>query len=325
MFVKKMKKILVLDDYLPVRKIIETKLKNFKLIFKKFDSQKELNKYLKKQKFFGIYSTFGFSLNQEALKFLKESLKYIVSPTTGTEHIDLNYCKNHEIKVLTLKNENSFLKDISATAELTWALLLGLAKNLRRFSNDVISKKNWKRNSYLNHDLSGNTIGIIGYGRIGKLIAKYARAFQMKIFVYEKNIKKRKKLKNIEFSSIQKALKCKYVTIHIPLENNHNFFSKKLLKYVGKDTFIINTSRGNIFDEKNLIKLIKSKSLKGFAFDVLPNDVLWKNKISKKYDFLKKNKNSNFIITPHIGGNTLESRIKTTNFMINKFLKYIRN
>ena len=320
-----MRKILILDDYLLVRKIIKSRLINFKLDFKDFNNQKELNKYLKKKKFFAIYSTFGFNFNQNSLKFMKDSLKFIISPTTGTEHIDLNYCKKNKIKVVTLKNEFFFLKDVSATAELTWALILALAKNLRRFSNDVIYKKYWKRNSYLNHDLKGNTLGIIGYGRIGKLITKYAKVFGMKILVYEKNIKKRKKLRQVEFTSIKNTLKCKFLTIHIPLENNHNFFSHKLLKYISKDTYIINTSRGNIFNEKNLINLIKSKSFKGFGFDVLPNDVLWKNKIPKKYDFLKKIENSNFIITPHIGGNTIESRIKTTNFIINKFLRQIRN
>ena len=317
-------KILILDDYIPVREIIKSKLKNYNLVFKNFNNQKQLNNYLKKENFFAIYSTFGFSLNQNSLKFLKKKLSYIISPTTGTEHIDLKYCKNQNIKVLTLKNETNFLKDVSATAELTWCLILALSKNLYRFSYDVIHKKEWKRNSYLNHDLKGNTLGIIGYGRIGKLIAKYAKAFGMKILIYEKDVNKRKTSKYIKFCSIKKILKCKFVSIHIPLENNYNFLSKNLLKYVDKNTYIINTSRGNIFDEKNLINFIKSKSLKGFAFDVLPSDVLWKNKLPKKYNFLKKN-NLNYIITPHIGGNTIESRSKTTNFIINKFLKNIRN
>ena len=65
---------------------------------------------------------------------------------------------------------------------------------------------------------------------------------------------------------------------------------------------------------------MKSKSVKGFGFDVLPSDVVWKNKIPSKYNFLKKLK-GNFYVTPHIGGNSIESRIKTTLFMIQKFQK----
>ena len=187
-------------------------------------------------------------------------------------------------------------------------------------TEDVVQKGHWNRNEYINHDLKGNSLGIIGYGRIGKIISNYAKAFDMKIFVYEKNVKKRISSKFIKFVSLKKALSCKFITIHIPLEKNYNFLSKKILNQISKDSYVINTSRGDIFDEKGLINLIKSKSLNGFAFDVLPSDVIWKNKISKKYKFLKK-MNYNFFITPHIGGNTVESRSKTTIFMIKKFLK----
>jgi len=319
-YLKKMKnKILILDDYLPVKKIIIKKLKKYKLVFKNFESQKKLNNYLKRNSFYAIYSAFGYKLDENSLQNLEDSLNFIISPTTGTEHIDLDYCKKKKIKVLTLKKEEKFLKDITATAELTWSLILGLAKNLNRFSSDVINKKAWNRNSYLNHDLKGNSLGIIGYGRIGRIISKYAKAFGMKIFVYEKNKQKRKNSKYVNFVSLKKVLTCKFITIHIALDKNYNFLSKKLLGYIGKESYIINTSRGDIFNENYLLKSIKSNSFKGFGFDVLPSDVLWKNKISSKYNFLKKIK-TNFFITPHIGGNTLESRTKTTLFMIKKFL-----
>ena len=100
------------------------------------------------------------------------------------------------------------------------------------------------------------------------------------------------------------------------------FFQKEYLINL-KSTFLINTSRG-IFLMSHLINFIKSKSIKGFGFDVLPSDVVWKSKIPKKYFFLKKLK-SNFYITPHIGGNSIESRNKTTLFMIQKFLRTQEN
>lgn len=314
------RKILVLDDYKPIKKIFIKNLKGFKLIFKTFKNQTELNKYLKKNYFFAIYTSFGYMLGNKNLENISQNLKFIISPTTGTDHIDIEYCKNKNIKILTLKNEKEFLKNITATAELTWGLIIGLAKNLSRFTEDVVQKGHWNRNEYINHDLKGNSLGIIGYGRIGKIISNYAKAFDMKIFVYEKNVKKRISSKFIKFVSLKKALSCKFITIHIPLEKNYNFLSKKILNQISKDSYVINTSRGDIFDEKGLINFIKSKSSNGFAFDVLPSDVIWKNKISKKYKFLKK-MNYNFFITPHIGGNTVESRSKTTIFMIKKFLK----
>tara|TARA_B100000242_G_C43028528_1_gene479050 strand:- start:603 stop:1571 length:969 start_codon:yes stop_codon:yes gene_type:complete len=314
------KNILILDDYKPLKKIFIKKLKKYSLTFKNLRKNQNLLKYLKNKKFYAIYTAFGYKLNQEILQSNQNDLKYLISPTTGTDHIDLNFCKKNKIKVLTLKNEKNFLKNICATAELTWTLILALAKNLNNFSNDVIYRHNWHRNKYLNNDLRGSSLGIIGYGRIGRILIKYAKAFGMKIFIYEKERKKIKSSKNFKFVSLKKIFDCKFITIHIPLEGNHNFFSKKVLKHLKKSSYLINTSRGDIFNEQHLINLMKSKSVKGFGFDVLPSDVVWKNKIPSKYNFLKKLK-GNFYVTPHIGGNSIESRIKTTLYMIQKFQK----
>ena len=314
------KNILILDDYKPLKKIFIKKLKKYSLTFKNLRKNQNLLKYLKNKKCYAIYTAFGYKLDRETLQSNQNDLKYLISPTTGTDHIDLNFCKKNKIKVLTLKNEKNFLKNICATAELTWTLILALAKNLNNFSNDVIYRHNWHRNKYLNNDLRGSSLGIIGYGRIGRILIKYAKAFGMKIFIYEKERKKIKSSKNFKFVSLKKIFDCKFITIHIPLEGNHNFFSKKILKHLKKSSYLINTSRGDIFNEQHLINLMKSKSVKGFGFDVLPSDVVWKNKIPSKYNFLKKLK-GNFYVTPHIGGNSIESRIKTTLFMIQKFQK----
>ena len=318
------RKILILDDYKPIKKIFVKKLKKYSLTFKTFKKNKNLFKFLKHNKFYAIYSAFGYQLDQKLLKVVQNELNYIISPTTGTDHIDLNFCEKNKIKVLTLKNEKHFLKSISATAELTWALILALAKNLNNFSNDVKNKQNWCRNKYQNHDLKGNSLGIVGYGRIGKMIFKYAKVFGMKIFVYEKNKKIIKLSKNVKFVSLKKIFDCKFITIHIPLDGNEGLFSNKVFKNLKKDSFLINTSRGDIFNESQLLNFIKLKSIKGFGFDVLPSDVIWKSKIPKKYNFLRTLK-SNFYITPHIGGNSIESRNKTTLFMIQKFLKIQKN
>ena len=317
------KKILILDDYKPLKKTFINSLKNYNLTFKTFKKNKYLQEYFRLNKFYAIYSAFGYKLDQKILKDQK-NLNCIISPTTGTDHIDLNFCKKNKIKVLTLKNEKKFLKNISATAELTWSLILALAKNLNRFSNDVVNNHNWNRNKFLNYDLKGNSIGIIGYGRIGKIISKYARVFGMKVFVYEKNKKLINSSKSIKFVSLKKIFSCKFITIHIPLDGNNSLFSKKFFKNIRKDSYLINTSRGDLFNENQLINFIKFKQYNGFGFDVLPKDVIWKSKISKKYNFLK-NLNGNFYVTPHIGGNSIESRNKTALFMIKKFLKYKKN
>ncbi len=310
------KKILVIETSRILKKIFKKKLSKYNLIYKNFNSQRKFKNYLKQNDFYAIYCTFGLSIDEDILKNLK-NLKFIISPTTGLDHIDVEYCKKKKIRIISLKNKKNFLKNISATAELTWALILALAKNLTNYSSDVLNKNKWNRNQYTNFDLKNSTIGIIGYGRIGKMIERYAKTFGMKVFIYEKL--KPKKINN-KFYSLKKVLSCKFVTIHIPLENNLNFFTSKNLKSLQKNSFLINTSRGDLFEKKNFIKFLKSKKYLGIGLDVLPSDVIWKNKIPKSFNFIKNLKKS-IIVTPHIGGNTQETRIKTTKFIINRFLK----
>ena len=244
-------------------------------------------------------------------------MRFIISPTTGIDHIDAIFLKDKRIKIIHLKNEIKFLNNITSTAETTWALLLCLSRNIIKYSHDVSYKKIWNRNSYIGNDLKSNTLGIIGYGRIGKMIARYAKAFGMNINVFEIDKKKHTKTKQINFVNLEKVLKCKYITIHIPLHKNKNFFTKKIILKINKDSILINTSRGDIFDKKIMINLLKKNYKLGL--DVLPGDVIWGKKVPKEFHFIKNLKNT--IITPHIGGNTYEARIKTTNFIIDKFLK----
>ncbi len=304
----------MITENLPyLKKTFQNKLHNYKIIFKKFESQKSLKKFLIKKNFYAIYCSFGIKIDSSIFNNKENYPKFLISPTTGLDHIDLNFCKKNNIKVLSLKNHRLFLKNITATAELTWAIILNLAKNLKKYSEETSLKLKWDRDKYLNNDLKGNTIGIIGYGRIGRIISKYAKAFGMKVFIYDIRNKKSSKLKDI--------LKCKFITIHISLDNNCKIFSKLFFSKIRKDAFLINTSRGDIFNEKYFIKFFKSKKYNGLGLDVLPSDVIWKNKIPKKYQFIK-NLNSNFVLTPHIGGNTLETRLKTTEFILSNFLKF---
>ncbi len=310
------KQILVLDELKITKKVLKKKITKYHLVFKKFKNQNELEDYSKNKNFHAIYCSFGYELNKKILSNLN-NIKYIISPTTGIDHIDKYYCFSKNIKIISLKGETNFLKNVTSTAEMTWALILALARNLKDYQKDITVKKNWNRDLCFGTQLNGSSIGIIGYGRVGKIVVNYAKAFGMRILVNERKKLRALENKSFKFTSLKKVLKCKFVSIHIPLDGNHNFFNKKLIPYISKDTIIINTSRGEIFDPKTLAYLLKKNYI--FGLDVLPGDVKWKSKIPKKFHFISKLKKT--IITPHISGNTNEARFKTTNFIIDKFLK----
>tara|TARA_B100001093_G_C26782571_1_gene995279 strand:+ start:815 stop:1717 length:903 start_codon:yes stop_codon:yes gene_type:complete len=244
------------------------------------------------------------------LKFRKKNnIKYILSPTTGINHIDKRYFDNKEIKVITLKDEIKFLRDIAASTEFTITLILLSLRKIKDLS------KLKKREDYIGKEIYKKKIGIIGLGRIGNKVSKILNAFGASIYTYDIENKKNSFSKNASLNYILKN--CDIITINIPLnKKNSNFFNKDKLKRLKKDCLLINTSRGEVVDEKQVMKLVRKKLI-FYSTDVIKNE-------HKQNVFTLKNYNKfdNFIYTNHIAGLTNESILKTDNFIFNKF-KYI--
>ena len=228
---------------------------NISFLKKNNFSLKEINNFsdLKKNNFnyLDINTIFcyqGFYYNETKLKKFK-NLKFLVSNTTSDTFIDHKYCKKKKIKILTLSKSQKFLKKITPTAEHTVGLIIALTRNYV----NAISSPVWDRRPYAgNKMLSKSTIGIIGGGRLGLKVNEIMKAFGSKIILLEiKNKNFKKKINEI-------CLKADIVTLHIPEKNNKKFFSEKNFKFKN-EFFLINTSRGEIVDEKYIIKLLKKK------------------------------------------------------------------
>src|SRR6185312_7830256 len=109
-------------------------------------------------------------------------LRAIVTATTGLDHIDLDEAKRRNIAVLSLRGETEFLESVTATAEHTWALLLALVRKVGP-AFDHVRRGDWQRDSFVGRTLSGRTLGIVGYGRLGRMVARYGQAFGMNVLV----------------------------------------------------------------------------------------------------------------------------------------------
>ncbi len=235
------------------------------------------------------------------LKYKKNTkIKFIISPTTGLNHIDKKFFKNKKIKIISLEGESNFLNKVNATVEFTIYLILFF---LRHKQLNQIKKK---RISLLGNEINDRKIGIIGIGRIGKKIKKILKAFGAKVLTYE--------IKKDKSNSLNKLLKeSDIISLHIPLKNNFNFLNQHKIKLLKPDSVIINTSRGEIIDEISLKKYIRSKNISYFTDVVSNEEIFFKNRLMK----LK----SNFFYTHHIGGLTEESVEITDKFIYQKFLK----
>ena len=199
------------------------------------------------------------------------NLKYIASPTTGLDHIDQNYCKKNNIQILSLKGESKFLDSVSSTAELTFGLIISLLRKINEATNNT-KLGNWQRDLFKGFDLKGKTLGIIGVGRVGKMVVKYGNCFGMNVIGYD--INPDKTFKEVKYVALDKVLKnSDIISIHLPL-NNHtkNLISSNCFNIMKSGTFIINTSRGRIIDEKILLKNLENGHLRGAAIDVLSDE-----------------------------------------------------
>lgn len=243
------------------------------------------------------------------------SLKFIASPTTGLNHIDVDVAKENNINIISLKGEREFLNDIYATAEHTWCLILSIIRKLAMAFNSV-SEGEWDRDKFKGSELNGKCLGILGFGRLGSKVAKYGQAFNMNVIVHDKDSQSDD---GYEIVSIEELFKrADIVSIH--LDYNHStigLVSQELISLMKPNSYLINTSRGEIVDEEFLIYSLKNNKISGAALDVLsdeniPNPEFHEVIIEhmKKYD--------NLIVTPHIGGATYESMDKTEVFIADK-------
>jgi D-3-phosphoglycerate dehydrogenase len=273
----------------------------------------------------GVICRLGTIFNAENLECY-ENLRFIATITTGLDHIDLDYCHKRGIRIISLKGEVEFLSEITATPELTWGLLLSLVRKIPLAHNDVISG-NWQRERFYGRSLKNKTIGIIGLGRIGKIVASYAHIFGMRINVVDIVYEPLEPDLVIHRCNLEELVKTSdVITIHVPYdEQTKNLLNRNILSKLKKNSIIINTSRGGILDEVALLEYLLSGAIGGAALDVLSFETN-KNNIKIKNDLIKyATENDNLIITPHIGGSTYEAMQLTSEFIAKKVIYFLKN
>ncbi len=264
----------------------------------------------------------GFQINRDMLDAAK-NLKAIVSPSTGLDHIDLEYAKSKGIAVLSLRGEKEFLYSLHATAEHTWALLLAL---MRRVVSSAVSVRNgeWDRDSFRGHDLEGRRLGIVGLGRIGRRVAHYGIAFGMPVFAY--NPRTHDAVDGVtRVASLDELLRVSDVlSLHAYLnDETRGLIGAHELSQLPKGAVLVNTARGEIVDESALVAALESKHLLGAALDVVANEREPNARnASPLFEYAKTH--TNLIITPHLGGATFDTMTKSDIFMAQKLIAFFK-
>ena len=228
-------------------------------------------------------------------------LRFIATSGMRNLGIDLEYAKSKGIIVSGSEGNKN------PTAELTWALILGLARNIKQESENMYQGY-WQ--TTIGFELKGKTLGIMGLGKLGSMVAKVGKAFGMEIIAWSENLKIAEAEKHGVMAVTKEELfeKSDFLTIHYLLSDR----SKNLVKYediskMKKTAFIINTSRGPIINEDDLIKALQDEIIAGAGLDVYAIEPLPEN---HKLRFLP-----NVLLTPHIGYVTLDNYTKWYNQM----------
>ena len=248
---------------------------------------------------------------------LAPRLKFIVSPTTGLNHIDLAAAAQRGVHVVSLRGETGFLREIRATAEHTLALALALLRHLPGACNHV-KAGGWNRDLFWGRELAGKSVGIIGFGRLGQIVAEYFQAFGCRVLATDPLVASAAVTPNVSFVPLAELLAtADLVTLHVNLsDTSQRFFGRDQFARMKTGSWFINTARGELVDEVALLAALESRQLAGAAVDVLADEssVGMQNHPLVQYS----RTHDNLIITPHLGGCTFESVEKTEVFLAEK-------
>lgn len=287
-------------------------------------SQENLYQKLAADHYDVIFTRLGLMLDQRSLN-LQPQLRYIVTSTTGLNHIDAAAVKSKNISIISLKGEAEFLANVKSTAEHTWGLLLALIRNLPS-AIDHVNAGGWDRSPFLSDELDGKTLGIIGYGRLGKIVANYGIAFGMSVLTHDHHTYNYQGHTHIKSCDLEELLQRSDVIVLLISwsPENENFLDRHKFNQIKSGAYFINTSRGELIDEQALLDALVSRKIKGAALDVLWNDSSWSDSFKGStalHEYARTN--HNLLITPHMGGYGKDSIAKTRTFVTQKFLSLL--
>lgn len=252
-------------------------------------------------------------LDKNTLRLAK-NLKYIGLFATGYNNIDIDYCKAHNIAVC---NAGSY--STNAVAQHTFALILEHFNNTANY-NKYVQDGLWKRSKtfspfvYPLSELAGKTLGIVGFGNIGKAVARIANAFGMRVIAFNRS---EKQADGVEFVSFDTLLReSDIVSVHCPLNSeSQDMFDKNAFAKMKKGALFVNTARGGVMVEQDLFDALQSEHLGGAAIDTLRVEPMEEDCILMGA--------KNCIMTPHIAWAPVETRVRLMNIVADNIRAFL--
>jgi D-3-phosphoglycerate dehydrogenase len=224
-------------------------------------------------------------------------LKVIGRAGVGVDNVDLSEATKRGVIVMNTPEGNTI-----STCEHTFAMLLAMSRSIPQANQSLKVNKEWNRNKFVGVEVYGKTLGVVGFGRIGREVARRAQAFGMKVITFDPFISKDAVGKmDVEFVTIKELCqRADYITVHTPLTDETKYIiDKKEFEVMKKDVMILNCARGGIIQESALMEALKSGKVRAAALDVFEKEPAIGNPLLGL---------DNVVATPHLGAATIEAQ-----------------
>ena len=250
-----------------------------------------------------------------------KKLNVICTASTGTNHIDQTYAAEKGLPILALTEEREVINRISSTAELAFALTLAGLRHVVR-SHIAVLTGEWDYTRYIGRQMNCLTIGVIGYGRLGAMYSRYCQAFGSRVLVYDP-------YKTVDCDGLQQVdnlsvllQEADVVAIHVHVtDETLEMMNAVCFAQMKKDVLLVNTSRGDIVNEPDLVTFLRANPQARVATDVLADEIRHRL-ASPLLHYVQESEQ--VIITPHIGGMSREAQEIAYGHAANRLYKFLR-
>lgn len=257
----------------------------------------------------------GDNIDSKVMDAAGPNLKLVSCYSVGYDHVDIIEAVKRKITVTNTPNVLA-----NTTADLAFCLILSAARNIVNADRHVRLgnwRYGWTPDLFLGYDVNGSTLGIIGLGEIGTLVAKRAKGFGMEVLYYSKTRKQRiESLLDISYVPLDELLqRSDFVSIHVSLNKDSiHMIDESKIKLMKKTAFIINTSRGKVINERDLINALRNKVIAGAGLDVYENEPISRTNLITQI--------SQTVLLPHIGSATFMTRSRMAEVAANNVVNF---
>lgn len=248
------------------------------------------------------------------------ALRIVATATTGSDHIDADALRDRSIPLLTLKGQHDLLRGLTPAAEHSWLLLMAAARRATA-AHEAVMRGEWNRSEFPGVMLRGKTLGVIGLGRIGRWMSRYASAFDMRVQAVDPAATDwpdgvtRVDLETLLATS-------DFVSLHVHLsDDTRGLLSAERIARLKPGAIVVNTSRGDLIDERALVAALESGRVGGAGVDVLAGEPEIADNPLRLYAMT----HDNVVITPHIGGFSPDAVRTVVRFSAGRIVQYLEH